>query len=346
MPPYKREGATPEEAWNELIRRINELVPDCPGVEPLDEVEPNHRWSRSDIEQAQTTLTELCAENTFSAIPQTWKQSIIDELVAAIDNESCCCEEEDRGLADGYIRANSFAFVGGFRIFSVVGVNIDYKTQDWAGWLRQEVEDPFEEEIPLAVGDPIILECGGPAWVGREFRRWEVFVEKQGTAPSTAIIDGPVIDGYIFIGTDSSQALARAWDDALQDERRAIVARASAQAARNAAVGAEAIAAAQAALVAAQSEESAAIAAREAAEAALDGNPESRHTPWIVNSPNAGVWRLDSQGEDAFQQILPASAFQHDRQFMLSASIADRPYTIDLHPVGFVELTLRLLCDE
>lgn len=95
---YKREGTSPSEAWNELIRRVNKLVPDC-GLTPLPEVSPNHRWSKSDIKAAQDKLIELCNTNNFSAIPPLWKQSIIDELIKAINQGSCCsCPPEPKPL--------------------------------------------------------------------------------------------------------------------------------------------------------------------------------------------------------------------------------------------------------
>lgn len=347
MPVYKREGSSPNEAWNEVIRRVNALIPECPDVQPLPEVGLNHRWAKSDIRAVHDKLKELCDENTFSAIPELWKQSIIDEIVAAIDNGACCCEEQELSDAEGYGGLNSFAVSGsGFQLFfSLKFQGPHYLTLDWAGFARQEVTPPFNEQIPLATGETLDIPSGGPGWFGREFRRWQVFIEPANSGPTTEIIEGPVIDGYIFIGTPAAQTLAREWETALKDERAAIVATASAQAARDTATTPEQIASTQAALDAAQDDEADKTAIREAAESALEGQ-EAAHTPWVVNSPVAGVWRLDSQGEQAFSQILPTSAFQIDRQFMLTPSIADRPYVIDVFPefdcVGFI----RLLCDE
>lgn len=94
---YKREGATPQEAWNSMIQKINDdLVPECPDVEQLDLVDPNHRWKKSDIQKVQDKLVELCETNEFDEIKDKWQQSKIDELIAAIEEGVCCeCPDED-----------------------------------------------------------------------------------------------------------------------------------------------------------------------------------------------------------------------------------------------------------
>lgn len=93
---YKREGATPVDAWNALIKKINDdLVPECPDVEQLELVEPNHRWKKSDIEKVQDKLIELCETNEFDPIEDKWKQAKVEELIAAIDEGVCCeCPDE------------------------------------------------------------------------------------------------------------------------------------------------------------------------------------------------------------------------------------------------------------
>lgn len=340
--------------WKDIVDRINDLAqnPDggCDAIAALPPVEADHVWTVQDVEAARDKLAEICSENEFSAELSTWKQDIIDELEAAIAEGWCdCCEEEDRGDPD-YTGENTFAHSGGsggFKLFSsIFSGGSAYITVDWAGWMRQQVEAPFEEEIPLATGETLILESGGPGWVGRQFARWEAFVELILAGPGTAIISGPVVDGYIFIGTEAAQTAGIAFDQAIRDERTAIIAQAEAQQNLNDATSPEAVAEAEAQLTEANADLDAKTAAREAAEAALDATPEAKHTPWIVNSPSAGVWVLTSQGEQSFQQTLSTPDFQHDRVFLLDPSKADRPYTIDAKNTdGGVQLYFRLLCE-
>lgn len=101
--PYKREGDDPDLAWNEVIRRINEMTEEC-GIEPLPEVDPDHVWTKTDIQEAQDKLKELCDEFEFDPPPDLWKQSTIDALVEAINEGSCCCEDHDVSFAGADIR--------------------------------------------------------------------------------------------------------------------------------------------------------------------------------------------------------------------------------------------------
>lgn len=90
-------GPWTREDWNEIIRRVNQLAenPD-PGCQPestLEEVGPDHIWSKSDIRQVHDLLKRICGDNEFEDIPDLWKQSIIDEINEAIDRGWCdCCE--------------------------------------------------------------------------------------------------------------------------------------------------------------------------------------------------------------------------------------------------------------
>lgn len=77
--------------WNELIDTINTLATDC-GVTatPLEHVDPNHIWAKSDIRAVQGRLQQICEDNVFTdPIPDLWLQSIIDEIMAAIA-VGCC----------------------------------------------------------------------------------------------------------------------------------------------------------------------------------------------------------------------------------------------------------------
>ena len=86
---YRREGDDPKKSWNELIRRVNELADEC-SLEHIPLTQNPHKWSKSDIQEVQDKLREICDDNEFDPIPDTWKQSVIDEFVAAIDAGACC----------------------------------------------------------------------------------------------------------------------------------------------------------------------------------------------------------------------------------------------------------------
>lgn len=202
--PYKREGDDPDLAWNEVIRRINEMTAECAGVDPLPEVDENHRWKKSDIQAAQDKLLELCSEFSFTPPPDKWKQSTIDALIAAINEGQCCCEEEDRTPP----RLRAFA-PAGFLLFNSVGPGNTFQTFDWAGWIMQELEPLVIEMVPCPVEpgeDPVFIErrSGGRGWVGREYTSWEVefYTESIGN-DGAPVASGPVVDGYIDIGEGS-----------------------------------------------------------------------------------------------------------------------------------------------
>ena len=81
-------GAFTLDKWNDIIRQVNDLAENPPdGCEPadtLEEVEAPHKWSKDDIQQVQDKLTEICKDNSFSDIPDLWKQDTIDEINDAI----------------------------------------------------------------------------------------------------------------------------------------------------------------------------------------------------------------------------------------------------------------------
>lgn len=155
MPVYHREGDDPAKAWNELIRKINEAGEDCPDFEPLDEVEANHIIKKSDIEGAQEALTELCDENEFDAIPRLLKKATIDDLIAAIEEGACCCEDTEVENVDSAPIEGSAAWPTAL---------VQHSVLDWA----------------FAIDDYLITEDGA-------FKRWEVY-----TADMTLLGEGTV----------------------------------------------------------------------------------------------------------------------------------------------------------
>jgi hypothetical protein len=88
------------EDWNSLIRRVNDVLQnppqdtDCEPIEPLEEVGPDHIWTKTDIQNLQNKLKETCEEISFSDIPDLWKQSIIDEIENALGQAWCGCDDE------------------------------------------------------------------------------------------------------------------------------------------------------------------------------------------------------------------------------------------------------------
>lgn len=97
MPAYSRED------WNDIIRRVNDLAAnpppdtDCDPLPALDEVDPEHIWSKSDIEAVRDKLTAICEDNTWSGELRLWAQSVLDEIEEAIGRGWCGCEEDDGG---------------------------------------------------------------------------------------------------------------------------------------------------------------------------------------------------------------------------------------------------------
>jgi len=95
MPAYKRTD------WNDIIQQVNDVLQnpppdtDCEPLPTLDEVGPNHRWSKADIQEVQDALKATCEDISFDTIPELWKQSIIDEINEAIEQAWCDCEPDD-----------------------------------------------------------------------------------------------------------------------------------------------------------------------------------------------------------------------------------------------------------
>lgn len=93
MSVYKRSD------WNDLLDSVNSVLqnpPEDTDCEPIDIIPPvgvKHRWSKDDIREVQDKLRETCPDITFSEIPETWKQSIIDEINDALGQAWCDCEE-------------------------------------------------------------------------------------------------------------------------------------------------------------------------------------------------------------------------------------------------------------
>lgn len=200
--PYKREGD--ENAWNKLIRDINEKVEACPGVDPLPEVGPMHRWAKSDIRAAQEKLTEVCIDNVFSDIEDLWLQRIVQELEDAAAADVCCCEEQDL-VFPSLIPLEP----AGFRLLDVPesglgNEQLGWLVFDWAGWIMQTVDALVV--TPIDCGEDPATEDreGGRGFVGKEYNAWELYIFSTGSPNADhfniPLITGSVVDGYIQIG--------------------------------------------------------------------------------------------------------------------------------------------------
>ena len=89
--PFRR---TPD--WNKLIRDLNEILENapggCSGIEPLEEVEPEHIWTKQDVEEVRAKIEEMCEDNEFDEdLDKPWRRAIIDEIEAQM-NHWCDCQ--------------------------------------------------------------------------------------------------------------------------------------------------------------------------------------------------------------------------------------------------------------
>lgn len=86
------------EEWNEdIIQLVNDLCLNpnegCNPIEPLEKIEPNHIWIRTDIIDVQNKLKEICNENEFDELDELWDFSdIIQPILSAITIGWCNCE--------------------------------------------------------------------------------------------------------------------------------------------------------------------------------------------------------------------------------------------------------------
>lgn len=108
--PYTRTSWTDDFAWNEIIGKVNDLCenpPDgCDPIPGLEEVDPDHIWTKIDIIEVQDKLKEICDDIEFTDLGELWTSTIIDEIVEALDVGWCNCEESDFGVwADEFFEA-------------------------------------------------------------------------------------------------------------------------------------------------------------------------------------------------------------------------------------------------
>ncbi len=103
---YEIEKPFSRENWNKLIQDINDMIEDppgdCPPLEPLEEAEENHIWTKKDVEDVRDKLEEMCPNNEFEEdLDKPWNTAIIDELE---DNMKFCdCGIDEYSLDTKYI---------------------------------------------------------------------------------------------------------------------------------------------------------------------------------------------------------------------------------------------------
>lgn len=103
-------------SWNEdIIREVNALCenPDsgCDPLEPLDEAERDHIWTKPDVTRVQDKLKEICSDNEFDEMntPQLWHyDNIIVPIEEAIQRGWCNCEPSDTDYDFGYFPQTNF----------------------------------------------------------------------------------------------------------------------------------------------------------------------------------------------------------------------------------------------
>jgi hypothetical protein len=95
-------GAFTRNEWNEIIGKINEkrVAPpestDCEPLEPIELVDENHVWTSSDVQEAWDAVLEMDHESCMEQPdpPDVWKQEILDDIEAALENAWCGCEDD------------------------------------------------------------------------------------------------------------------------------------------------------------------------------------------------------------------------------------------------------------
>jgi hypothetical protein len=78
--------------WNQILTNINNSSASC-GNTPLPAVTAPHRWSTTDILNAQVACANGGPYTTPVGPPYLWQQKIIDELNAGIAKGCCTCNK-------------------------------------------------------------------------------------------------------------------------------------------------------------------------------------------------------------------------------------------------------------
>jgi len=89
------------EEWNSLLDAVNGILEDppedtdCDPVSTIPHVPPEYRWGKGDIRAVHDKLKQTCPDITFDEIPETWKESIIGEILGKLGQAWCDCEDDE-----------------------------------------------------------------------------------------------------------------------------------------------------------------------------------------------------------------------------------------------------------
>lgn len=93
-------------AWNAVIRKVNEERGDppegtnCEALDPIEEVEEDHIWTKQNVEDLRSAIDEMC-EFAWVEDLEFWHDEILVEIDDALDreyggwgDEDECCEDD------------------------------------------------------------------------------------------------------------------------------------------------------------------------------------------------------------------------------------------------------------
>jgi hypothetical protein len=92
--------------WNNIITRVNDLCvappaeTDCVAIAILDQVDPDHIWTKADIQTVRDKLSAICSANTWTEELRLWAQATVDEINAAIAAGWCNCTPDQQCRPD------------------------------------------------------------------------------------------------------------------------------------------------------------------------------------------------------------------------------------------------------
>lgn len=88
--------------WNDLIDSVNSVITNppsgCTARPPIEHVGPSTIWRKSHVRQLQDAISATCNSIVFDAIPDLWKQSIVDEIRSKLTQ--AWCNSSDCGPED------------------------------------------------------------------------------------------------------------------------------------------------------------------------------------------------------------------------------------------------------
>jgi len=128
---YMRDGEASEDthmAWNAVIRKVNEERENppedtnCDELEPIDEVEEDHIWTKQDVEELREAIDEMC-EFAWIEELEFWHDAILTEIDEALDrelggwgDEEECCKAECVPDCSNAVGEEVETYIGSFLI--------------------------------------------------------------------------------------------------------------------------------------------------------------------------------------------------------------------------------------